>query len=762
MLTREFVISILNRIGLIFLGYIVAYMQWSLILPLVTVGTLVWLENKTNNTSAKIKSKSIASTLGKEELVHLLNNKLPSWVTFPDRERAEWVNEFILTMWPNISNFIIKKFRTKLQNSIRKKIDSFRFEEIDFGEIPPKIDGVKIYTKRKDCIIIDFDIFYDGDCDIHFGMSGKELGRIRNFQLGAEVRIILKPLLVKMPLVGGMQIFFLNDPDINFEIVGFSKLPGLNYVVRQAIEKRIRKKIVFPNNITKKFSKTIEASELRSLEPEGILRVHVFEARDLEKKDKLGKSDPYVILSVGAQQFQTPTIKKTLNPKWDYWCEFIILDPLANILNFYVWDEDDLNEDDFLGGGGTEIHSVLKKDHNDKWFKLEKAKHGEIHLRFTWLGLSTVYGDLHAMRKETELLKVTNLAQSLLTFYVDSARNLPKSKTFTKPHGYFKVILNDKVVYKSKSKSHNSDPFWEEGTSVLVHDPEKENVLIEVWDKRSESKLGFFEYSLTNLTHQPNMHISKEVFPLVVDDPDSSETQIVLSLQLRILTNALFEGDLESDSDSDDDIKPPSQHSCSPTESSLFEKISTDSSVSDSSKPMTIEETLSSTSLSRVATTPSPPNKVKRILSMSTPKTMRRSLSKKIPCNYGRIELTLDYNMQRQRLVVKVHQIENLTLTDPEDLPDPYVKLKLSVPGQSQIKNKTKVIINCCNPTYEEAFDYIVPERDVAGCKLVITVKTKKWFNSPVLGQTAINLNGYLEKTPNNFWLDFGPEEESD
>lgn len=72
---------------------------------------------------------------------------------------------------------------------------------------------------------------------------------------------------------------------------------------------------------------------------------------------------------------------------------------------------------------------------------------------------------------------------------------------------------------------------------MLVHDPENENVLIEVWDKRSESKLGYFEYSLTNLTHQPNMHISKEVFPLVVDDPDSSETQIVLSLQLRVINN---------------------------------------------------------------------------------------------------------------------------------------------------------------------------------------------------------------------------------
>lgn len=51
------------------------------------------------------------------------------------------------------------------------------------------------------------------------------------------------------------------------------------------------------------------------------------------------------------------------------------------------------------------------------------------------------------------------------------------------------------------------------------------------------------------------------------------------------------------------------------------------------------------------------------------------------------------------------------------------------------------MIINCCNPTYEEAFDYIVPERDVAGCKLVITVKTKKWFNSPVLGQVNKYLN---------------------
>lgn len=63
----------------------------------------------------------------------------------------------------------------------------------------------------------------------------------------------------------------------------------------------------------------------RSLQ--GVLRIHVVEAKDLMKKDigvlGKGKSDPYAIVTVGAQQFKTQTIDNTVNPKWDYWCEVI-------------------------------------------------------------------------------------------------------------------------------------------------------------------------------------------------------------------------------------------------------------------------------------------------------------------------------------------------------------------------------------------------------------------------------------------------------
>lgn len=56
---------------------------------------------------------------------------------------------------------------------------------------------------------------------------------------------------------------------------------------------------------------------------QGVLRIHFLEAQDLEGKDKLfgglikGKSDPYGVVQVANQIFQSKTIKECLNPKWN-------------------------------------------------------------------------------------------------------------------------------------------------------------------------------------------------------------------------------------------------------------------------------------------------------------------------------------------------------------------------------------------------------------------------------------------------------------
>lgn len=58
---------------------------------------------------------------------------------------------------------------------------------------------------------------------------------------------------------------------------------------------------------------------------QGVLRINIAEARNLIKSDigflGSGKSDPYVVATIGTQQFRTRTIEDCLNPVWDYWCE---------------------------------------------------------------------------------------------------------------------------------------------------------------------------------------------------------------------------------------------------------------------------------------------------------------------------------------------------------------------------------------------------------------------------------------------------------
>lgn len=56
---------------------------------------------------------------------------------------------------------------------------------------------------------------------------------------------------------------------------------------------------------------------------QGVLRIHFLEALDLEGKDKFlgglikGKSDPYGVLQIGNQLFQSKTVKESLHPKWN-------------------------------------------------------------------------------------------------------------------------------------------------------------------------------------------------------------------------------------------------------------------------------------------------------------------------------------------------------------------------------------------------------------------------------------------------------------
>lgn len=59
----------------------------------------------------------------------------------------------------------------------------------------------------------------------------------------------------------------------------------------------------------------------------------------------LGKSNPYCEISMGSQSYTTRTLQDTLNPKWNFNCQFFIKDLYQDVLCITMFDRDQFSPD---------------------------------------------------------------------------------------------------------------------------------------------------------------------------------------------------------------------------------------------------------------------------------------------------------------------------------------------------------------------------------------------------------------------------------
>jgi len=90
------------------------------------------------------------------------------------------------------------------------------------------------------------------------------------------------------------------------------------------------------------------------------------------KKDKHlmgGKSDPYVVLSIGETKisFVDQYVDSDVNPVWNYVAEFPIEEPAGMSLNLEVYDFDSGSEDDFMGRSAINIESFIETGSSEHW-----------------------------------------------------------------------------------------------------------------------------------------------------------------------------------------------------------------------------------------------------------------------------------------------------------------------------------------------------------------------------------------------------------
>ncbi|MXQ94154.1 hypothetical protein E5288_WYG010379 [Bos mutus] len=717
-----------------------------------------------------------------------------SWVHFPDTERAEWLNKTVKHMWPFICQFIEKLFRETIEPAVRgahTHLSTFSFTRVDLGQQPLRINGVKVYTENVDKrqIILDLQISFVGNCEIdleikrYFCRAG-----VQSIQIHGTMRVILEPLIGDMPLVGALSIFFLRKPLLEINWTGLTNLldiPGLNGLSDTIILDIISNYLVLPNRITVPLVSEVQIAQLRFPVPKGVLRIHFIEAQDLQGKDTYlkglvkGKSDPYGVIRVGNQIFQSKVIKENLSPKQPCTGTFqaLVYEHPGQELEIELFDEDP-DKDDFLGSLMIDLIEVEKERLLDEWFTLDEVPRGKLHLKLEWLtlmpdasNLEQVLTDIRADKDQAN----DGLSSSLLILYLDSARNLPSGKKInSNPNPLVQMSVGHKAQ-ESKIRYKTNEPVWEENFTFFIHNPKRQELEVEVRDEQHQCSLGNLRIPLSQLLAREDMTLNQR-FQLSNSGPNSS---LKMKLALRVLH--LEKQERPPDHQHSAQVKRPSvskegrkvsvrpQMSASPGSGDGGTAPSTPVAGGDerpgveerglpveaglqgprdlgrSSSSLQAGPTGSPSHVSVKEPTPSIASDISLPIATQELRQRLRQLENGTTLGQsplGQIQLTIRHSSQRNKLVVVVHSCRNL-IAFSEDGSDPYVRLYLLPDKRRSGRRKTHVSKKTLNPVFDQSFDFSVSLPDVQRRTLDVAVKNSGGFLSKdkgLLGKVLVGL----------------------
>ncbi|CAF4212678.1 unnamed protein product [Rotaria sp. Silwood2] len=736
----------LEIVGLVFFVWLLGYFHFSVSWILLAV--FIYLFRKRQRSQSKLRHKMLNQINNNEEkYIKASLDELPSWVFFPDVERAEWMNRIIKQAWPYANRYLDQAvFRDVLIPLIRgtsSALSDFSFQKLDLGEIPPRIGGIKVYTDNvRDQIMMDVEVFYAGDACIKAKLKGIVCG-IRDIQFVGDIRIILSPLINTIPLVGAVTYFFLKRPSIDFKLTDAGTLvdiPGLNDIMLVQINDILASMMVLPNRQVLPLVNDIQIGYLRWSNPQGVVRAFILRAQNLIKADITllgkGKSDPFVKVKVpGSIEYKTKTINNTTDPEWNEVFEFVVEQYESDSIEFEVYDEDP-GKDDFIGRAQFRLNALVDNDAVDTWLTLQDVKKGSLNVSLQYFSLTKEKAALEIMeRKNSQLIKREKLSKALLVCYIDRCNNLPRSKKTRREPNPFCRIKVEGTERKTQAFESQTNPQFEHVSQILCANPLHEKLKIDICDGRNNNDIiAYFEISIKQIYDTDTMTIDTQSYPLRSLSEPLDKAEIILRLSLFILSPGRS---------GESRLSPSPKLPSSPSMKS-FDMLST------SGTTTTTDTKRNNMQASPLQTSLEEDNASKSIafgLQMhSTPISHHSLLESRITpdkktfivsddpdlksIHFGKIKLGIRYTHQRTALSVTIYACKGLINVHQQNLPDPYIRLSL-IPDFKKDKKKTKPIHDTLNPNYDDLFEWSASLVDVRRQRLSISVKN----NSPLFAQ---------------------------
>ena len=305
---------------------------------------------------------------------------VPLWAAYSDFSRVAFANHVLLTVWPYASAAIKKELSLLNEGGVLREHVRHVFPMcadlltvragLDLGAIPPTIEGVRVRRGVADEIVMEWSVKIAGD-----GFAGLEVG-VKAFpmlrlevtageaQLLAVIRVRLRPLVPRAPIVAGVSVSFFGETVCDGRIdakvpflprIDVLSLPPFRFLKAYLLGPALRKAMMFPAAVHVPVL-DFEHPAVKHLASEHsaaaraerhALGITVLSARNLDAADVFGTSDPFCVVALAGEgrydgRAKKTTVKKrTLNPKWHESFTYVVADPsAARDVLFAVFDSD--------------------------------------------------------------------------------------------------------------------------------------------------------------------------------------------------------------------------------------------------------------------------------------------------------------------------------------------------------------------------------------------------------------------------------------
>ncbi|KAL3133562.1 hypothetical protein ABBQ38_007410 [Trebouxia sp. C0009 RCD-2024] len=258
--------------------------------------------------------------------------------------KGSWLTQLIARMWPYITEAGERQAKAMLPDMLAQNkptwMTQLKLQEFELGRVPPTIEDVRVFPGTDpgaEDIFLEFDFHWKGDQNISlllnptpkFMQSVPGLSSLVNkiftwtvsvsdISLKGRLRTTLIPMLFDLPVVGAVQVAFVDPPQLDFDLKMPSDSHGsglLDYVEGWAdafISDNILSKYVLPDH----FFSQIDSKAEDILTPEGVMEVWLLEAQHVPKMDFFGSGQPYGKLWLRPRSLNKSTVKSGSNPRW--------------------------------------------------------------------------------------------------------------------------------------------------------------------------------------------------------------------------------------------------------------------------------------------------------------------------------------------------------------------------------------------------------------------------------------------------------------